>query len=287
MAALAPFRALRPSPAAAARVAAVPYDVVSTDEARALAAGNPLSFLHVSRAEIDCPREAIPTAMSVYAKAASNLERLKDEAPLLIEDTASLYVYRLRMGSVTQTGVAGCYSLDEYERDIIKKHERTRQDKEDDRTRHLLALHAQTGPVFLIHRAAAAIDNLVQHVAATRPLYDFTATDGVLHTVWRVDARNERALVEAFAAVPSLYIADGHHRAASAFRARQQLRGAGWRTRGVGHLSGGGLSRISSKDPSVQPRGDGPGRVHAINISPVVASALCREGGARGASATR
>jgi uncharacterized protein (DUF1015 family) len=227
MAALAPFRALRPSPAAAARVAAVPYDVVSTDEARALAAGNPLSFLHVSRAEIDCPREAHLYSDVVYAKAASNLERLKDEAPLLIEDTASLYVYRLRMGSVTQTGVAGCYSLDEYERDIIKKHERTRQDKEDDRTRHLLALHAQTGPVFLIHRAAPAIDSLVQHVAATRPLYDFTATDGVLHTVWRVDARNERALVEAFAAVPTLYIADGHHRAASAARARQQLRGAG------------------------------------------------------------
>jgi uncharacterized protein (DUF1015 family) len=227
MAALAPFRALRPSPAAAARVAAVPYDVVSTDEARALAAGNPLSFLHVSRAEIDCPREAHPYSDVVYAKAASNLERLKDEAPLLIEDTASLYVYRLRMGSVTQTGVAGCYSLDEYKRDIIKKHERTRQDKEDDRTRHLLALHAQTGPVFLIHRAAPAIDSLVQHVAATRPLYDFTATDGVLHTVWRVDARSERPLVEAFAAVPTLYIADGHHRAASAARARQQLSGAG------------------------------------------------------------
>ena len=227
MAALAPFRALRPSPAAAARVAAVPYDVVSTDEARALAAGNPLSFLHVSRAEIDCPRETHPYGDAVYAKAVSNLERLKDEAPLLIEDTASLYVYRLRMGSVTQTGVAGCYSLDEYERDVIRKHERTRQDKEDDRTRHLLALRAQTGPVFLIHRAAPAIDSSVQQVAATRPLYDFTATDGVLHTVWRVDARNERALVDAFAALPTLYIADGHHRAASAAHARQQLRGAG------------------------------------------------------------
>jgi uncharacterized protein (DUF1015 family) len=228
MAALAPFRALRPSPATAARVAAVPYDVVSADEARALAAGNPLSFLHVSRAEIDGPRDAHPYSDAVYAKALSNFERLKDQAPLLIEDAASLYVYRLRMGSVTQTGVAGCYSLDEYDRDIIKKHERTRQDKEDDRTRHLLALRAQTGPVFLIHRAAPAIERVVEHVVASRPpLYDFTATDGVQHTVWRVDARDERALVDAFATVPTLYIADGHHRAASAARARQQLRGNG------------------------------------------------------------
>ena len=226
MAALAPFRALRPSPSAAARVAAVPYDVVSADEARALAAGNPVSFLHVSRAEIDCPRDTNPYDDGVYAKAVSNLERLKGDAPLIVEDVASLYVYRLRMGSVTQTGVAACYSLDEYERDIIKKHERTRRDKEDDRTRHLLALRAQTGPVFLIHRAAPAIDRAVARITATMsPLFDFTATDGVQHTVWRAAARDTHALMEAFGAVPALYIADGHHRAASAARARQQLRG--------------------------------------------------------------
>jgi uncharacterized protein (DUF1015 family) len=225
MAVLAPFRALRPAPAAASRVAAVPYDVVSTDEARALAAGNPLSFLHVSRAEIDCPAEANPYGDEVYAKAVENLQRLKQDAPLLVEDSASLYVYRLRMGEVTQTGVAACFSLDEYDRDVIKKHERTRPDKEDDRTRHLLALRAQTGPVFLIHRAAPAIDRVVQHVAMTTPHYDFTAADGVQHTVWRVDASLDGALVEAFAALPALYIADGHHRAASAARARQQLRG--------------------------------------------------------------
>jgi uncharacterized protein (DUF1015 family) len=225
MAALAPFRALRPSPLAAARVAAVPYDVVSADEARALATGNPASFLHVSRAEIDCPRDTNPYDDVVYAKAVANLERLTHEAPLLIEDTASLYVYRLRMGSVTQTGVAACYSLDEYEGNIIKKHERTRQDKEDDRTRHLLALRAQTGPVFLIHRAASAIDRAVEHITISTPIYDFVASDGVQHTVWRTDAGNEQALVDGFAAVPALYIADGHHRAASAARARQQLRG--------------------------------------------------------------
>jgi uncharacterized protein (DUF1015 family) len=227
MAALVPFRALRPAPAAAARVAAVPYDVVNTEEAQALAAGNPLSFLHVSRAEIDLPRDANPYSDVVYAKAQANLQRLKTDAPLVMEDAPSLYVYRLRMGAVSQTGVAACYSLDEYERDVIKKHERTRRDKEDDRTRHVLDLRAQTGPVFLIHRGVAAIDQVVEHAAAARPpLYDFTATDGVQHTMWRVDSRDESTLVEAFGTVPALYIADGHHRAASAARARQQLRGA-------------------------------------------------------------
>jgi uncharacterized protein (DUF1015 family) len=226
MAALAPFRALRPTPAAASPVAAVPYDVVNADEARALAAGNPLSFLHVSRAEIDCPRDVDPYDHVVYDKAVANFERLKQEAPLVVEESPSVYVYRLRMGEVTQTGVAACFSLDEYERDGIKKHERTRQDKEDDRTRHLLALRAQTGPAFLIHRAAPAIDRVVEEVSSQRPLYDFAAPDGVMHTIWRVDARHERTLLHAFAAVPTLYIADGHHRAASAARARQHLRRA-------------------------------------------------------------
>jgi uncharacterized protein (DUF1015 family) len=146
---------------------------------------------------------------------------------MLVEDAARIYVYRLRMGDVTQTGIAACFSLDEYDRDVIKKHERTRQDKEDDRTRHLLALEAQTGPVFLIHRHASAIDRVVERVVTSQPLYDFTAPDGVQHTVWSVDGRDERPLVEAFAEMPTLYIADGHHRAASAARARRQLRGGG------------------------------------------------------------
>jgi len=227
MAVLARFRALRPAPSAAAQVAAVPYDVVNTDEARALAAGNPLSFLHVSRAEIDCPVDANPYGDAVYAKAVSNFERLKKDAPLVVEDAPAVYVYRLRMGDVTQTGVAACFSIDEYDRDVIKKHERTRPDKEDDRTRHLLALRAQTGPVFLIHRAASAVDRVVAAVVESSPLYDFMAPDGVQHTVWRVTPRDEQPLVGAFADVPTLYIADGHHRAASAARARQELRRAG------------------------------------------------------------
>ena len=138
MAGLAPFRALRPAVSAAARVAAVPYDVVNTVEARALAAGNPLSFLHVSRAEIDLPQGTGLYDDVVYATAVKNFERLKSQAPLVVEDTPRLYVYRLRMGAHTQVGLAGCFSIDDYERDVIRKHEHTRADKEDDRTRHLL-----------------------------------------------------------------------------------------------------------------------------------------------------
>ena len=228
MAVITPFRALRPTPAAAAAVAAVPYDVVNADEARALAAGNPLSFLHVSRAEIDLSPDTNPYADAVYAKAVENLVTLNARAPLVLEDVPSLYVYRLRMGEHVQTGIAGCFSLDDYERDVIKKHERTRRDKEDDRTRHILELRAQTGPVFLVHERSGGVDAVVQRTTTTAPLFDFTAADGVQHTVWRVAGHDESELTNAFAAMPALYIADGHHRAASAARTRQHLKqGAG------------------------------------------------------------
>ncbi|MBI4264064.1 MAG: DUF1015 domain-containing protein [Acidobacteria bacterium] len=222
---IAPFRALRPTPESAARVAAVPYDVVNTEEAQALAAGNPFSFLHVSRAEIDLPRGTNPYSDAVYAKAVENFAALNAAAPLVLEEAPSLYVYRLRMGQHTQTGVAACYSLVEYETGATKKHEKTRPDKEDDRTRHILELRAQTGPVFLTYHASRAIDALVERATHGRPLFDFTAVNGVVHTIWRVDPRDEGDLVTAFAAVPALYIADGHHRAASAARVRRQLRG--------------------------------------------------------------
>ena len=227
MAVITPFRALRPAPASAAAVAAVPYDVVSTDEARMLAAGNPLSFLHVSRAEIDLPPDTNPYADAVYAKAVENFSALKARAPLVLENAPSLYVYRLRMGGHVQTGIAGCFSMDDYERDVIKKHERTRRDKEDDRTRHIMELRAQTGPVFLVHRASAAIDAIVERTAAGPPLFDFTAVDGVQHSIWRIDGKDERAIIAAYGAMPALYIADGHHRAASAARTRQHLRHGG------------------------------------------------------------
>jgi uncharacterized protein (DUF1015 family) len=224
VAALFPFRALRPTPAAAAAVAAVPYDVVTAAEAAALAEGNPLSFLHVSRAEIDLPPGTDPYSDAVYEAAARNLRRLKEAAPLVIEDAPTLYVYRLRMGQHVQTGVAGCFSLDEYDADAIKKHERTRRDKEDDRTRHMLAIEAQTGPVFLTYRAANRIGDAVDRVTADEPLFDFMAADGVRHAVWKTPGAVARDLREAFADVPALYIADGHHRAASAARARHELR---------------------------------------------------------------
>jgi len=224
MSTVLPFHALRPTPAAASKVAAVPYDVVNTEEARLLANGNPLSFLHVSRAEIDLPPGTDPHADRVYARAAANFRALKEAAPLTLESEPSLYVYRLRMGAHTQTGVAGCFSLDEYDRDIIKKHERTRRDKEDDRTRHMLELRAQTGPVFLTYKASDAIDEVVRQVTDTSPLLAFDAADGIDHSVWRVPAGRTSPLVSAFAAVPALYIADGHHRAASAARVRDQLR---------------------------------------------------------------
>jgi uncharacterized protein (DUF1015 family) len=227
VAAVFPFRALRPTPAAAKDVAAVPYDVVTTSEAAALAHGNPLSFLHVSRAEIDLPAGTDPYASAVYDRAAENFRILKNTAPLVTEDEPALYVYRLRMDQHVQTGVAGCFSLDEYEADRIKKHERTRRDKEDDRTRHMLAIQAQTGPVFLTYRATDRVGGLVERATADEPLFDFTAADGVQHVLWAVASADSRSLREAFTAVPTLYIADGHHRAASAARAREQLRSRG------------------------------------------------------------
>jgi uncharacterized protein (DUF1015 family) len=227
MADLIPFRALRPTPASAAQVAAVPYDVVNAEEAAALAAGNPLSFLHVSRAEIDLPAGTDPYGEVVYAKAADSFAGLRSAAPLVVEAEPSLYVYRLQMGKHVQTGVAACFSGDEYDRDLIKKHERTRRDKEDDRTRHMRALRAQTGPVFLTYKSSPTVDAAVNQTVATAPLFDFAAADGVRHTLWRVPATTTAALVSAFADVPALYIADGHHRAASAARVRQQLKDAG------------------------------------------------------------
>jgi uncharacterized protein (DUF1015 family) len=224
MASLLPFRALHPTQENAARIAAVPYDVVSTDEARAQAA-DPLSFLHVSRAEIDLPPGTSPYADAVYARAKANFASLRAAAPLALDDAPTMYVYRLTHGRHTQTGVAACFAIEDYERGVIKRHELTRVDKEDDRTRHLVELRAQTGPVFLTYRASPAVAALVDAAAAAPPLFDFQAADGVTHAVWRVPAANVPRLVAAIAAVPTLYIADGHHRAASAARARRHFAG--------------------------------------------------------------
>lgn len=224
MASLRPFRALRPRPEAAAAIAAVPYDVVNRDEAASLAAGQPLSFLHISRAEIDLPPDTDPYADVVYRKAAASFDALK--AQMVQDAEPAMYFYRLRMGTHEQTGLAACYSIDEYARDVVRKHEKTRRDKEDDRTRHIIGLRAQTGPVFLTYRHAAAIDTIAARVCAGAPLYDFTAHDGIAHTIWRADPGTSAELSVAFAALDALYIADGHHRAASGARAHAHFGGS-------------------------------------------------------------
>jgi uncharacterized protein (DUF1015 family) len=221
-----PFPALRPSPLAATQVASVPYDVVNIEEARALATGNPLSFLHVSRPEIDLPPGTDPHGDVVYNKAVESFATLRSAAPLVADDP-SLYVYRLTMGAHVQAGVAAGFAIDEYDRDLIKKHEKTRPDKEDDRTRHMIAIRAQTGPIFLTYKASPAIDTVVARVVLDPPLFDFVASDRIRHEIWRLPANEHAAMTSAFGAVDALYIADGHHRAASAARARRVLREQG------------------------------------------------------------
>jgi uncharacterized protein (DUF1015 family) len=225
MAVLAPFRALHAAPALAARVASVPYDVVDTAEARALADGNPLSFLHVIRPEIDLPPDADPHGDDVYARGHAAFRRFVDEGMLVATDRPVLYLYRQIMDGRPQVGVMGLCSVDEYDADLIKKHEKTRPDKEDDRTRHILEMGAHAEPVFLAYRDDPAIDALVEAWQKEEPLHDFTAADGIRHTVWLV--REPAALSAAFGAVPELYVADGHHRCAAASRARAARRAAG------------------------------------------------------------
>ncbi len=217
------FAAWVPAPGKAAAVAAVPYDVVDTAEARALAAGNPDSLLHVSRPEIDLPESVDIHDDRVYEQGLRAFQALQTRGTLVREAQPCLYVYRQIMGTHSQAGVVVCCHVDDYEHNVIRKHEKTRQDKEDDRTRHTLTLNANTGPVFLTYRDSAAIDACVAEVVRQPPMTDITAVDGVRHTVWRV-AEGLAAWSDRFRAVPLAYIADGHHRAASGWRAAQKLR---------------------------------------------------------------
>jgi len=223
MTVLRSFRALHPRPDLAPSLASVPYDVVDSTEARALAAGNPHSFLHVIRPEIDLPEGTDSHDDAVYAQARRSLSRLIEQGSLVRDKQKALYLYRQIMGDHVQTGVVGCASVDEYDKGLIKKHEKTRPDKEEDRTRHMLALSAHVGPVFLTYEGTARIDAAVAAVASTeKPLYDFEAPDGVRHAVWRVPAAAD--LEAAFNEIPAFYVADGHHRAAAASRARATRR---------------------------------------------------------------
>lgn len=220
-----PFAALRPAPALAAQVASVPYDVLDTAEARKLAAGNPNSFLRVSRPEIDLPDSIDIHDPSVYQQGARALQELQTRGVLLTEERECLYLYRQKMGAHTQVGVVACCHIDDYANNVIRKHEKTRRDKEDDRTQHCQVLNANTGPVFLTYRDSPVLDSLVAPQMQMEPLYDFTAVDGVQHTVWRIEG-DTSAWIDGFQAIELAYVADGHHRAAAAFRTGHERRAA-------------------------------------------------------------
>lgn len=233
MATLRPFKGFRPPPAVAARVASKPYDVLSSDEARAEAKGNPLSFLHVGKPEIDLPPDIHLYDERVYKKGKENLDRLIHDGALVEEQSPALYVYAQTMTGHTQYGLVGCASVQEYLDNTIKKHELTRKDKEDDRTKHVSVTNAHSGPIFLTYRSRPSIDAIVARVCAAPSVYDFVADDGIRHQLWVIaDASAISALQQEFRSVPSLYVADGHHRSAAAARVGKELADANSHHRG-------------------------------------------------------
>ncbi len=228
MATIKPFAALRPRPELAVRICELPYDVLSADEAREQAAGNPFSFFRVSKPEIDLPATLDSHDPQVYEKGKRNFARFLSEGWLRQDVQPGFYLYRQTQGNHTQTGLVAVASCEEYLRNIIRKHESTRPDKEDDRVRHIEALNAQTGPAFLIYRAAPALDELVAKRTATEPTVDFVAADGVRHSAWSLVCDEDVELIQkTFERIRYLYIADGHHRTAAAARVFQARKGGG------------------------------------------------------------
>jgi uncharacterized protein (DUF1015 family) len=228
MATIKPFAALRPRPELASQICELPYDVMSSDEARQMAAGNPLSFLHISKPEIDLPPDTDVHAPEVYAKGRENFQRLISQGALRQDAQPAFYLYRQIMGNHSQTGLVAAASCEEYLRGVIKKHELTRPDKEDDRVRHIETLNSQTGPVFLSYRAVARLDEFVAKKEAEKPDVDFTVRDGVRHTAWTIgDVAGIKLIESEFAKIPFLYIADGHHRSSAAARVFQSRKGGG------------------------------------------------------------
>jgi len=227
-----PFRALRPRPEFAARVAAPPYDVINSDEAREMAEGNEISFLHINKPEIDLPPEVSLYDDRVYARGVANLRRFIAEGVFVREPESRFYVYQQRMDGHVQAGIVGAASCQEYADGLIKRHEFTRKDKEDDRTRHTHELNANAGPVFLTYRKRAEIDAIVEGIRKGQPLYDIVTSDGIGHTVWAVSPGETAALQQAIRGVPALYVADGHHRAASAARVGLERKAGNPRHRG-------------------------------------------------------
>jgi len=229
MAKVKPFCALRPRKDIVQRVAAPPYDVISSDEARTMASGNDVSFLHISKPEIDLDQKTDQYDEKVYEKGRENLQRFIREGTLFQDRNECFYLYRqiMPLGSKTHTqlGLVACASVDEYQSDIIKKHELTRKDKEDDRTRHVYTLQANTGPVFLTYKSRESIDLFFSEIEKTSPEYDFTSDDGIRHILWVIDDEKKIKTIEKeFKAVPIMYVADGHHRSASATRVREIMK---------------------------------------------------------------
>ncbi|MDC0144616.1 DUF1015 family protein [Verrucomicrobia bacterium] len=228
MATLKPFSALRPKAELAAKICELPYDVMSSDEARDLAKSNPFSFLHVSKPEIDLEPSADVYSDAVYTKGAENFRLLQEQGALVQDAQPCMYLYRQVMGSHAQTGLVAVASVSEYDNGIIKKHELTRPAKEDDRVRHIEALNSQTGPVFLTYRASAELDALTERLTSNDPAIDLTSDDRVQHTAWVIDNAEDIAFIEAqFGGLDYLYIADGHHRSAAASRVCAARNGAG------------------------------------------------------------
>ena len=222
MATVKPFAALRPKPELAREICELPYDVMSSAEAKEIASGRPLSFLHVSKPEIDLPPSTDPYDPAVYAKGKENFDRLLKDGALKQDAQAGFYLYRQILGGHSQVGIVAAASCEDYLQNVIKKHELTRPDKEEDRLRHIETLNAQTGPVFLTFRAVAALDDLVRRVMSSEPEIDFAAPDGVRHSAWVIsETTTVREVERQFAGIPSLYIADGHHRCAAAARVYQ------------------------------------------------------------------
>jgi uncharacterized protein (DUF1015 family) len=219
-----PFKGFRPLPQYAQAVAARPYDVLNSDEARTEAADNPISFLHVGKPEIDLPTEINLYDERVYQKGKENLQKLISDGILKEDSQPSLYVYAQTMGNHTQYGIVGCASVEEYLNDTIKKHELTRKDKEDDRTKHVKVTNAHSGPIFLTYRAQPVIDSLIKTVCQSKPENDFVAADGIRHQVWVInDPKIIASITGAFQKIPYLYVADGHHRSAAAARVGKEL----------------------------------------------------------------
>jgi uncharacterized protein (DUF1015 family) len=228
MAIVRPFAALRPPGSLAAKICELPYDVVSTEEARLIAAGNPLSFFHVSKPEIDFPPDADPHQAAVYSRGRNNFWHLMAIEALHPDPHPRFYLYRQTMGSHVQLGLVATVSCEEYQNNQIKKHELTRPDKEDDRVRHIDILSAQTGPVFLTYKARPSLENLFAPIVASTPDVDFVAADGIRHTTWAVSQAEDIQKIQAeFKEIPALYIADGHHRSAAAYRVWQNRHGGG------------------------------------------------------------